>query len=314
MRKYFIIATPLMIVFILAITFAQTPTSPPLGSSKKPIAITFDPYGGEVDKLWDFSNELLRLLEQKTGLKYNARIFFGSWVASAVEGMGRNFAEIGWLTPFSYLAANKNYGVSLGLEVVRENKDYTNGEIITHKNSGIKTLADLKGKTFCMVSPSSTLGYITQKLVMKANGIDPEKDLKNMKQVFGHRPVVITVYKGDCDFGATYVDARTDPAYGIPKEFPDVMDKVIRLNISINIPNEAICFTKNFPADLKKKISQALLDIARTPEGAKILASHPLPIGGFKLRDDSYYNDLRALFANAGEDPKKYIPEEIPES
>ncbi len=84
------------------------------------------------------------------------------------------------------------------------------------------------------------------------------------------------------------------------------------MNVSLNIPNEEICFTKNFPPDLKKKIVQAMLDISQTTEGKKILATHPLPVQGFKLWDDSYYKDLCVLFSKASEDPKKNIPEEVP--
>jgi phosphonate transport system substrate-binding protein len=311
MKRFFLLVIlSIMLVFALTLAFAQAPTS--LGTDKNPIVMFFDPYG-DVSKLEGFAKEFITFLEQKTNLKFAYNI--GTSYAPSVEAMGANKAQMGWLNPFSYIVANKKYGVQLGLVVVRYKTALANGEIITNKASGIKTMADLKGKTFSVV-PNSLAGYMTGYLLLKANGIDLEKDFKKIISPKGHRFTVVDVYKGDADAGAVFADARTDARLNLPKEFPDMVDKVAVLATTVNFPNEAIAFTKDFPADLKAVIVQALLDIAGTADGAKFLATYPYEKGvdGFTKRDDSFFNDLRELINKSGVDPSKFVPKEPPRS
>jgi len=59
-------------------------------------------------------------------------------------------------------------------------------------------------------------------LTLRANNIDPEKDLK-IVDAGSHDAVVAAVYSGDVDVGSVYVDARTR----LEDEYPDVMDTII---------------------------------------------------------------------------------------
>jgi phosphonate transport system substrate-binding protein len=48
--------------------------------------------------------------------------------------------------------------------------------VITHRDSSIKTLTDLKGKRVAHVSPSSNSGDIAPRALFKSNGVEPGKD------------------------------------------------------------------------------------------------------------------------------------------
>ena len=48
-----------------------------------------------------------------------------------------------------------------------------------------------------------------RRITLRANGIDPDTDL-TIVDAGGHPQVVTAVLNGDCDAGATFVDARTD--------------------------------------------------------------------------------------------------------
>jgi len=59
-----------------------------------------------------------------------------------------------------------------------------------------------KGQNFpAFVDPNSTSGYIVPRIVLAANGIDPDKDFKLPQKCGSHNNVGIAVYKGDCDAG-----------------------------------------------------------------------------------------------------------------
>ena len=182
-----------------------------IGSAEKPIVMTFVP-SGDVPTITKAGTEIADCLSQITGLTYQIEV--GTSFAASIEAMGAGKAQIGFLNTFSILLAQSKYGIEPALVALRTYKgkleNFYQGQFIASKASGVKTIADLKGKTFCFVEPNSTSGYIIPQIVLKANGIDPEKDLKATQNAGSHDNVAIAVYKGDCDAGSTFVDVRTD--------------------------------------------------------------------------------------------------------
>src|SRR5437867_4118156 len=83
---------------------------------------------------------------------------------------------IGRLTTLSYLLAHEKYGVEVALVVSRSGASTYNGQIVAGASTGINTLADLKGKKFCFVDPNSTSGSVIPRILLKANGINPDTD------------------------------------------------------------------------------------------------------------------------------------------
>lgn len=51
-------------------------------------------------------------------------------------------------------------------------------QVITHRDSAIKQLADLKGKRVAHVAPSSNSGDLAPRALFKAMGVEPDKDYK----------------------------------------------------------------------------------------------------------------------------------------
>ena len=175
-----------------------------------------------------------------TGLTFKIEV--GTTFAASIEAMGANKAQVGFLNTFSDLLAEQKYEIVPALAVLRKYNTndvdpdkaeagkmtpFYKGQFIANKASGIKTLADLKGKTFCFVDPNSTSGYIIPRIILKANGIDPDKDFKATQNAGSHNNVGIAVYKGDCDAGVTYIDVLTDAAANLKGKYPDIADKVI---------------------------------------------------------------------------------------
>jgi len=107
--------------------------------------------------------------------------------------------------------------------------------------------------------------------------------------------VVLAVYSGDCDAGATYIDARGT----IEDEHPDVNEKVLVIAESDEIPNDGLQFIKDFPADMREKIVQAFVDIMASEEGAEAMG---LAYGWDEVieKDDSFYNPFRDTLDAAG--------------
>lgn len=265
-----------------------------LGTEKNPIIMSFVP-SGDTQEIIASGDKLAQVVAEKTGLVIEANV--GTDFAAVREAMGAGKAHIGWLNTFNYVLANEKFGVDVGMVTVRYGSSSYKGQIIVRAGSGIESLADLKGKVMCWVDPNSTSGYIIPRIMLKANGIDPDNDFAKTVEAGSHNNVVTQVYNGDCDAGATYVDARSS----IEKEFADVKDKVIVLATTTDIPNDSVAFTKDFPADMRDQIIDALLEFAGTEEGKDTL-NNLYNISGLEKAADTFYDGFRADLSKAGID------------
>jgi len=277
-----------------------------LGSPEKPIVITFVP-SGDVPTIVKASTEMADCLSKITGLSYKIEV--GTSYAASIEAMGAGKAQVGFLATFAVILAREKYGVEPALVALRPYRgkleNFYQGQIITNKKANIKTFADLKGKTFCFVDPLSTSGYIIPRIVLKANGIDPDKDFKSTQNAGSHDNVAIAVYKGDCDAGATFVDVRTD-SEPIKKTYPDILEKVDQFYITQNIPNDGMQFIKGLDPKLKEATVQGMLAIAGDPGGVEMLRRIYAYRGLAKI-PPTFYDEFRDLLKKAGVDPAEMI-------
>ncbi|MBW7958985.1 MAG: phosphate/phosphite/phosphonate ABC transporter substrate-binding protein [Anaerolineae bacterium] len=263
-----------------------------LGTAKNPIVMSFVPSGDTQDIIAS-GDALAKMISDRTGLTVTSNV--GTDFSSVREAMCAGKAHIGWLNTFNYVLANEQCGVDAGMVTSRFGKSSYAGQIIVRADSGIKTIEDLKGKVMCWVDPASTSGYIIPRIMLAANGLDPDKDFSQTVEAGSHNNVVTQVYNGDCDAGATFSDART----GIEKEFPDVLEKVVVLATTSDIPNDSVSFIKDFPAEMRTKIIDALLDISASPEGQEALNTL-YNIESLVKADDSFYDTFRADLSRAG--------------
>jgi len=265
-----------------------------LGTEENPIIWSFVP-SGEMERVAAGAEAVADLVYKETGLVIETNV--ATEYAGVVEAMCAEppKAHMASLATFSYVLAADKGCAEAELVSVRYGSPTYNGQIITRADSGIKSIADLKGKTFCRPDPLSTSGWIIPMLTMRAEGIDPEKDLAEIVDAGSHDAVAAAVYNGDCDAGATYVDARSR----IEKDYPDVMEKVIVIAVSADIPNDGVQYVPSFPRELRDKINAALLKIAETEEGKEALKTAYQWSGLIEV-DDSFYDPFRQVLSASG--------------
>jgi phosphonate transport system substrate-binding protein len=276
------------------------------GAPDKPLVITFVP-SGDVKTLTPASSAIADCLSKLTGLTYNVE--FGTSFGASIEAMGSGHAQFGFLNTFSILIAQAKYQIVPDLVALRNYKgkpvDYYQGQFIANNNAGIKSIADLKGKSFCFVDPNSTSGYVIPRIAMKANGIDPDKDLKATTNAGSHDNVAIAVYKGDCDAGSTFVDVRTDSA-AVKSAYPDMLDKVSVFFLTDNIPNDGLQHVKDLDPKLVDATVNALMFMSNDPGGKAFLAKLYSYVG-FEKYTAGFYDPFLALLQKAGVDPTTLV-------
>jgi len=289
-----------------------------LGSAEKPIVITFVP-SGDSGKITKAGNAIAECLNKMTGLTFQIEV--GTTFAASIEAMGADKAQVGFLNTFSVLLAREKYGIVPALAVLRKYNTnavdpdkaeagkllpFYKGQFIASTASGIKSFADLKGKTFCFVDPNSTSGYIIPRIILKANGIDPDVDFKAVQNAGSHNNVAISVYKGDCDAGVTYIDVLTDEAANLKEKYPDIAEKVTAFAVTERIPSDGVQFTKTLDPKLQDVITRGLLAMAEDKGGNAVLRGL-YTINGFEKVDENFYNDFADVLKKAGVDPASLV-------
>jgi phosphonate transport system substrate-binding protein len=297
------------------LTAVPTATAVPLGTADNPIIVAFEP-SATSQEITAGGQELLDLLSAETGLTYKGVI--PTSYAALTEAMGSGNAQIGWMATFAYiLAAQKGYA-EVALITNRFGSDHYGAQFIARADAGFTaaantpaTDADLtileqfKGKRPCFADPQSTSGYVIPLIFLKKAGLtDP--DIKTPVFTQGHTQTVRAVYAGGiCDYGATFVDARTSSA--LAQDLPDVMDKVVIVyETPALIPNDNMSYAPDMPKELRDTITTAILKIAGTEEGKKAL-NDLYQIGGLVQVDDTAYDEFRSYLTASGIDLSQYV-------
>jgi basic membrane protein A len=271
---------------------------PVIGTDENPIIWAFVP-SGEMDQVVAGAGELGDLLYEQSGLVIDTLV--ATDYAGVIEAMCAEEAkaQIGSLATFSYLLANEKCGVEAELVAVRYGSATYKGQIFVRNDSGITELAQLADKTFCRPDPLSTSGWIVPSIQLRAAGVDPATDLAEIVDAGGHSASVAGVYNGDCDAGASYVDARGN----IEEDHPDVMDVLEVIATSVDIPNDGVQYAPGVSRELRDQLNDALIAVMETEEGVAAM-DKAYSWTELALHDNSFYDDFRQLLDAAGMAPE----------
>ncbi|WP_319559997.1 phosphate/phosphite/phosphonate ABC transporter substrate-binding protein [Marispirochaeta sp.] len=287
-----------LIVFLIVAAsfaiFAGGSKEAPLGSEENPIVWSFVP-SGEMERVSAGAQEVADLLNRETGYFFSTNV--ATEYVGVIEAMSSKppKAHMASLATFAYIMAADRGVADAALVSVRYGSPTYNGQFITQQDSGIRSIEDFAGKTFARVDPLSTSGWIIPMIEMRAVGIDPERDLKSVVDAGSHDTVVSAVYNREADVGATYVDARTR----LEKTYPDVMEKVVVIGVTTDIPNDGVQFSPAVPAEMRQKIVDALLKIVKTEEGKKALNT-AYQWDDLAAHGDEFYDPFRQVLQAAG--------------
>jgi phosphonate transport system substrate-binding protein len=209
---------------------------------------------------------LAAYLEKKLGMKVEFTPV--SDYPAAVEALVNKKVDLVWFGGFTYVQAQLRSGGKIIPIAQREEDTKFQSVFIAKTDSGIKTLADMKGKQVSFGSQSSTSGHLMPRSNLLNAGINPEKDFKRIAYSGAHDATIASVVSGKVDAAALDIT---------------VWRKFVAEN-KVNTKEVDVFFTTppfynynwavhaDMPADLRNKVQQALLALdPSTPEGKEIL-------------------------------------------
>ncbi len=187
---------------------------------------------------------------------------------AAVEALVNKKVDMVWFGGFTHVQAQIRSGGKIIPIAQREEDTKFQSVFIAKTDSGIKQLTDLKGKQISFGSQSSTSGHLMPRHFLLQAKLDPEKDFKRVAYSGAHDATIASVVSGKVEaaalditvwkkfVGENKVDTKAvDVFYTTPPFF--------NYNWSVHA---------DMPADLRAKVTKALLDLdPATAEGKEIL-------------------------------------------
>lgn len=254
----------LLLVAVLAVGVTTVALQPAHVTGQTKLVMAFVP-SRETDVILTSGQTLGRMLSVALGIPVET-VVATSYTAT-VEAMCAGRADIGALNPFGYVLAHEKCGVQVAAVSLRAGLPFYRAQINARTDANINRIEDLRGKRFAFVDPASASGYLFPAAMLKKMGFDPERFFSQTVYAGSHPNVILAIYRGQVDGGASFEDARTT----VQAQFPDVMQKIKVIGYTDPIPNDTWSLNPNLSPQLKARIKDRLLRIAKTPDGQEAL-------------------------------------------
>ena len=208
------------------------------------------------------------------------------------EGLAKSLAngetDIALIGPWGYVLANNEAGAQAVSTILYDGKPEYFAIMVTHPNSGIGSVADLKGRTFAFGDKGSTSGYLIPLHYFMTQGINPDTYFAKVVHT-KHQAIETQVTQGVLDAGADYNRNRN-------AMIEQGLIKAEQSRIfwqSAPLPNDAVAVSKALYAD-KTFVSRLQAALASVGD---VLKANPalLPphYTGFVSRDNAFYKPIR---------------------
>jgi phosphonate transport system substrate-binding protein len=204
--------------------------------------------------------------------------------SSMIEAMRFGRLELGYFGPLSYTLAAARSDIEAFAGIKKGGSTTYNAVVIANKESGITTIADIKGKNMAFGDTASTSSHLIPKKMLMDGGLQPKSDYKE-NFLGAHDAVAVAVQNGHAQAG------------GLSKPIFDSLvsrgiislDKVKVLKVSDNYPQYPWAMRKDLDPALKAKIRSAFL------QATDKAILKPFKAEGFGAMEDKDYDVIRDL-------------------
>lgn len=165
------------------------------------------------------------------------------------------------------------------------------GIILVRRDSGIHSVADLKGKAVSYPSSSAVAACMMPQYYLQTHGIDVNHDIEN-RYVGSQESSIINVLRGHVAAGVTW----PVPWKIFSKENPQLAEQLEVKWQTEPLQNNGWVVRKNVPAELADKFAALLFNLYQHEQGREMLAR--VPVSRFEPANDASFEPTRAFIAN----------------
>ena len=286
------IARALALLLVVAVGL----TAP--AAAQKPLHLVLTPSQKPTDLL-AAGEEFAHVLGRLVGTPVRATV--ASDYAAVIEALRNRTADLAFTHPGGYVLASREAKATIVAKNLWHGKSTFTSRIFVRKESGLRQLEDLRGKTMAFVDPTSSSGYIYPMALLIQKGMVKNRDPKTFfrEVVFGgaHDAVMRALVNGHVDAIASFDLAREQYL-----KDPAERERIVVVAETAPIPEAGIAARDGLPAETFARVRAALISI-RGPEYAPLL-KRLYDIDGFEPAEDREYDPVRAAFELVGARPR----------
>jgi phosphonate transport system substrate-binding protein len=222
---------------------------------------------------------------------------YGALERAILEGR----ASFGWFPPVVLARLELSGRVVPIAQCVRGGAASYHACLFSHASSRIETLADVKGTRAVWVDRSSAAGYVFPRLLLAANGVDPQTAFSHESFAQSHAEVVRSVVEGSADVGATFATIQADGRIvrGGWTDPDGTNPRPIRVLATFGpIPNDAMAASTALDGSVREALTRAALSLSSTPT-LKSALRHLFGAESLAPVAEDTYAELRGLVAKA---------------
>ena len=238
-------------------------------------------------------------LGKKLGV--HIKVYMPTDYLGVVEALRNKTADLAFIHPAGYVFASREAKAQIVAVDVWHGKTSYTSRIFVRKDSGFKTLEQLRGKTIAFVDPGSTSGYVYPMVMLMKRGLVKERDPKTFfkEAMFAgtHEAALLALLNGSVDAVASFDLA--------PQQYlkdKERVEKVIHIAETDPIPEAGMVARDGLDPALIRKLYDALMAF-NAPEYRPVLKDF-YGIDGFAPAKDSDYNSVRDAIDLLGWRPK----------
>ncbi len=252
----------------------------------------YTPFLGEAEMRAEFQ-PLMDYLGEQVGIK--TVLYIAKNYGDLRTQLETGAVDIGSFSPAAYIDAAAGGKIRIIAQSIIGGSAFYTGVVIVRKESGITSLADLKGKRFAFVDPKSASGYVYPRAMLVEKGVNPDDFFASTTFAGTHDKVIHAILAGDADAGAIFEDAlRIEKGKGQPVERLTVLAR------TDPIPHDAIAVRADLDPELTAKIQKALTTMTENPAGRQVIARSTKKLSGHIVSDDSKFDVVRRTAKIAG--------------
>jgi phosphonate transport system substrate-binding protein len=230
------------------------------------------------------------------------KVYMPTDYLGVVEALRNKTADMAFVHPAGYVFSSREAKAQIVAVDVWHGKTSYTSRIFVRKDSGFKSLEDLRGKTIAFVDPGSTSGYVYPMVMLIKKGLvrdrDPKSFFKDAMFAGTHEAALLALLNGSVDAVASFDLA--------PEQYlkdKERVQKVAYIAETEPIPEAGMCVREGMDPSLVKKIQDALMAF-NAPEYKPVLKDF-YGIDGFAPARDSDYDPVREAIDLLGWRPKR---------
>jgi phosphonate transport system substrate-binding protein len=279
-------SVPVFIALLVALSFSNASNA-----DSDTLQIAFIAYQNPEQVIEDVA-PVVAYLHKETGMKI--RFVVATNYTGIVEALRNKTADVGFMGPLQYVMAHHYAGATPLLGEVYQGKPEYVSKIFVRKDSGIKTIQDLKGKSMAFTDPISSSGYLYPLELFRTSGLVKKDGSEFFKRTYfagGDEQAIRAVHNG-------FVDAAGIGQFAYNLLRPEEKSEIISIADSAPLPSHCVVVREGFDKSTANKLKDALLALNEGPD--KHLLKNLYGVDGYVPVDNNTYKGVEKIARSHG--------------